>query len=66
MEGNIAIYVSLFIIGCVFIVLIRYVNLWFFNINSIISELQDNKELLREIRNELRKKDADAPSSPQS
>ena len=66
MEGNIAIYVSLFIVGCVFIVLIRYVNLWFFNINSIISELKDNKELLREIRNELRKKDADAPSSPQS
>ena len=66
MEGNTAIYVVAFLVACGFIVLIRYITLWFFNINTIISELQKNNMLLREIQDELRKMDAQVPSSRQN
>ena len=43
--------------------LLRPLVLWYYKVYKVVSELQDNNELLREIRDELRKKNIQASSS---
>lgn len=46
--------------------LLRPLILWYFKIYSLVSELQENNALLREIREELKKKNVQVPSSSQN
>lgn len=50
--------------GGIYLVL-RPLVLWYFKINKIESELQKNNALLREIRDELKKKNMQTPSTTQ-
>lgn len=47
----------------VFYLVLRPLVLWYFKIYTIVSELQENNALLREIRDELRKRNMQAPIS---
>ena len=47
----------------VFFLIIRAFVLWYYKIYKIVSELEDNNALLREIRNELKKMNAQTPES---
>lgn len=53
--------VGVFIVYLIF----RPLLLWYFKIYAIESELQENNRLLREIRDELMKKNIQTPSSQQ-
>ena len=46
--------------------LIRPIILWYFKIYAIISELQENNRLLRDMLDELKKTNRQTPSSNQS
>lgn len=46
--------------------LLRPLILWYFKIYSLVSELQENNALLREIREELKKNNAQVPPSSQN
>lgn len=50
--------------GGIYLVL-RPLVLWYFKIYTVVSELQENNALLREIRDELKKKNMQAPSTTQ-
>lgn len=50
--------------GGIYLVL-RPLLLWYFKIYTVVSELQENNALLREIRDELRKKNIQASSTTQ-
>ena len=50
--------------GGIYLVL-RPLVLWYFKIYTVVSELQENNALLREIRDELKKKNMQAPTSTQ-
>ena len=55
--------VVLFLLFCgVFYLILRPLVLWYFKIYAILSELQENNELLREIRDELMKRNIQTPS----
>ena len=62
---------SLYIVALIVVVgggiylLLRPLVLWYFKIYTIVSELEENNALLREIRDELRKKDIQIPASTQ-
>ena len=43
--------------------LLRPLVLWYFKIYTVVSELKENNALLREIRDELRKKNIQTPAS---
>ena len=45
--------------------MMRPLVLWYFKIYTVVSELQKNNALLREIRDELRKKNIQAPPTTQ-
>lgn len=53
-----------FLGGGIYLVL-RPLVLWYFKIYTVVSELQENNALLREIRDELKKKNMQAPSMTQ-
>ena len=53
-----------FFCGGIYLVL-RPLVLWYFKIYTVVSELQENNALLREIRDELKKKNMQAPSTTQ-
>lgn len=53
-----------FLGGGIYLVL-RPLVLWYFKIYTVVSELQENNALLREIRDELKKKNMPAPSTTQ-
>lgn len=62
-----SLYVVVLIIifgGGVYLIL-RPLVLWYFKVYTIVSELQDNNALLREILEELMKKNIQVPSSQQ-
>ena len=50
--------------GGIYLVL-RPLVLWYFKIYTVVSELQENNALLREIRDELKKKNMQTPSTTQ-
>lgn len=50
--------------GGIYLVL-RPLVLWYFKIYTVVSGLQENNALLREIRDELKKKNMQAPSMTQ-
>ena len=62
---------SLYIVALIVVVgggiylLLRPLVLWYFKIYTVVSELKENNALLREIRDELRKKDIQIPASTQ-
>lgn len=45
--------------------LLRPLLLWYFKINSLVSELRENNALLRDILDEMKQRNAHAPSSHQ-
>ena len=45
--------------------MLRPLVLWYFKIYTVVSELQENNALLREIRDELKKKNMQTPSTTQ-
>lgn len=53
------------VLGGFFYLMLRPLVLWYFKIYTIVSELRENNELLREIRDELRKKNVQNSTSPQ-
>ena len=58
--------VGLFIIFCgSTYLLLRPLVLWYFKIYTIVSELQENNAILREIRDELRERNYKTPSRQQ-
>ena len=50
--------------GVIYLIL-RPLVLWYFKVYSIMSELKENNELLREIRDELMKRNNQTPSYQQ-
>ena len=50
--------------GGIYLIL-RPLVLWYFKIYTLVSELRENNALLREIRDELMKRNIQKPSSPQ-
>lgn len=60
----VAVAFIVFFCGCIYLVL-RPLVLWYFKIYTVVSELQENNALLREIRDELKKKNMQAPSMTQ-
>ena len=59
-----AVVLIVIVSGGVYLIL-RPLVLWYFKIYSIESELQENNKLLRDIREELKKKNIQAPSPQQ-
>lgn len=58
--------VALFVVlGGGFYLVLRPLVLWYFKIYTVVSELKENNALLREIRDELKKKNMQAPSTTQ-
>lgn len=60
----VAVALIVFFGGGIYLVL-RPLVLWYFKIYTVVSELQENNALLREIRDELKKKNMQAPSMTQ-
>lgn len=60
----VAVALIVFFGGGIYLVL-RPLVLWYFKIYTVVSELQENNALLREIRDELKKKNMQAPSTTQ-
>ena len=48
-----------------FLLLIRPITLWYFKIYSIVSELKENNALLRDLIDEVKKKQVQSPSLQQ-
>lgn len=61
----IVIVVFFLIVGIGFKILFRSYTLWYYRINTIVTELQENNALLRGIQEELMKKNIQSPSSQQ-
>lgn len=61
----IVIVVFFLIVGIGFKILFRSYTLWYYRINTIVTELQENNALLRGIQEELMKKNMHSPSSLQ-
>ena len=59
------IVVLIVVLGGGIYLLLRPLVLWYFKIYTIVSELEENNALLREIRDELRRKDIRVPASTQ-
>ena len=57
--------VLIVVLGGGIYLLLRPLVLWYFKIYTIVSELEENNALLREIRDELRRKDIRVPASTQ-
>ena len=58
--------IVLFLLFCgVFYLILRPLVLWYFKVYSIMSELKESNELLREIRDELTKRNNQTPSYQQ-
>ena len=49
------------VVGGLIYLILRPLVLWYFKIYTVVSELKENNELLREIRDELKKKNNQAP-----
>ncbi len=56
---------AIVVVGGGIYLLLRPFVLWYFKIYTVVSELKENNALLREIRDELRKKNIQTPSSTQ-
>ena len=53
------------VLGLGIYLVLRPLVLWYFKIYTVVSELQENNALLREIRDELKKKNMQTLSTPQ-
>ena len=53
------------VLGWGIYLLLRPLVLWYFKIYTVVSELQENNALLREIRDELKKKNMQTSSTTQ-
>ena len=62
---SLVVVILLVIIYGAFWLILRPLVLWYFKIYTIVSEMQENNALLREIRDELMKRNIQKPSSPQ-